>query len=126
MRLIRRNRHRFRGAGGSAEREFDRQLRQNIRETWLVWTVAVAFVLGTAIYSSYLGRFSGRLFAAMSGFGVGVLVVVASHGGHVSAFRWWLGAEGERLTAKQIERLPDDWHCEHDLEHDYGNYDHVL
>jgi Nuclease-related domain len=47
-------------------------------------------------------------------------------GGHYSAFRWWLGAEGERETAAEIEKLGTDWYCEHDLEHDRGNWDHVL
>ena len=47
-------------------------------------------------------------------------------GGHVSAFHWWIGAEGERDTAKEIEKLGSEWHCEHDLEYDHGNWDHVL
>ena len=57
---------------------------------------------------------------------VGILLVMYSLGGHISAYWWRLGAEGERETAKQIEKLGPDWHCEHDLEHQYGNYDHVL
>jgi hypothetical protein len=58
--------------------------------------------------------------------GFGVLLVIYSLGGHISAYRGWLGAEGERETGKQIERLGSEWHCEHDLEHRHGNYDHVL
>ncbi|HVU76701.1 MAG TPA: nuclease-related domain-containing protein [Gaiellaceae bacterium] len=47
-------------------------------------------------------------------------------GGHISAFRWWLGAEGERETARQIERLSAGWHCEHDVVHEHGNWDHIV
>jgi hypothetical protein len=46
-------------------------------------------------------------------------------GGHASIVRWWIGAEGERETGKQIELLGADWHREHDLEHEHGNWDHV-
>lgn len=35
-------------------------------------------------------------------------------------------AEGERATGKEIDRLGSEWHCEHDLQQEYGNWDHVL
>lgn len=124
--MLRWRRQRFPGAGGSAEREFRRQLRQNVRDDWKLWFLSAAAVGAFSVWSFYLGRVSGRFVAGTSGFLLGVLFVIFSLGGHVSAFRWWLGAEGERDTAKQIEKLPAEWHCEHDLEHDYGNYDHVL
>jgi hypothetical protein len=47
-------------------------------------------------------------------------------GGHVSALRWHLGSEGEKLTGKQVETLDSDWHCEHAVEHAHGDWDHVL
>lgn len=47
-------------------------------------------------------------------------------GGHISAFRWQLGAFGEQDTAAQIERLDVRWHCEHDVVHEHGNWDHIL
>jgi hypothetical protein len=69
---------------------------------------------------------TARGLAGMSGVLAGALLVVWSLGGHVTTFRWWLGAEGERETAKEIEKLEANWHCEHDLEHERGNWDHVL
>jgi Nuclease-related domain len=124
--VLRGRKQRFYGAGGSAEREFKRQLRKNIRDDWKLWAVGVVLIVGAAVWSFYTGRVAGRIFAATSGFAAGMLAVIYSLGGHISAFRWWLGAEGERETAKQIEKLGPEWHCEHDLEHGHGNYDHVL
>lgn len=119
-------RKRFRGAGGSAEREFNRQLRKNVRESWRV-CFAIGAVIGVfALWSAYLAGVAARFTAGTAGSLFGVLFVMFSLGGHISAFRWWLGAEGERKTAKQVEKLPEGWHCEHDLEHVRGNYDHVL
>jgi len=123
---VKQRRKRFAGAGGSAERKFSRQRRQNIRDDWKVWLVTGLVVIGFAVWSFYAGHVAGLFLAGMSGLMVGVLLVMWSLGGHISAFRWWLGAEGERETAKQIEKLGPDWHCEHDLEHQYGNWDHVL
>jgi hypothetical protein len=124
--VLRRRTKRFPGAGGSTEREFKRQLHKNIRDEWKVWLIVPVVIVGLAVWSFYVGRVPGRILAAASGFSTGVLFVVYSLGGHISAFRWWLGAEGERETASEIERLSGDWHCEHDLEHEWGNYDHVL
>jgi hypothetical protein len=121
-----RREQRFPGAGGSAEREFNRLTRQNIRSEWKVWALAAAMTIGFAVWSFYAGRVSGRLFAAVSGALFGAFFVIYSLGGHISAFRWHLGAEGERETGEQIESLGTDWHCEHDLEHEHGNWDHVL
>lgn len=123
--LLRRTK-RFPGAGRSTEREFKRQLHRNIRDEWKVWLIVPIVIIGLAAWSFYVGRVSGRILAAASGFGAGILFVVYSLGGHISAFRWWIGAEGERETANQIEKLSSDWHCEHDLEHGRGNYDHVV
>ena len=117
---------RFGGAGDSAAREFKRLRRKHIREDWFFWLVALTYLVGSAIYSFYVGRTASRILAATSGFSLGVLLVMYMLGGHISAFRWWQGAIGERDTAKEIEKLSDEWHCEHDLQYDHGNYDHVL
>ena len=38
-----------------------------------------------------------------------------------------LGAEGERMTGREIEKLPEErWHCEHSIELAHGDWDHVL
>jgi Nuclease-related domain len=123
---VRRRRTRFAGAGGSAERKFSELRRQNVRDQWKIWLVTGLAAIGFAVWSYYAGHVAGLFLAGMSGLIVGVLLVMWSLGGHISAFRWWLGAEGERETAKEIERLGPEWHCEHDLEHEHGNWDHVL
>jgi hypothetical protein len=117
---------RFGGAGESASREFKRLRRKHIREDWFFWLIALTSVVGSAFYSFYVGRTASRILAATSGFSLGVLLVMYMLGGHISAFRWWQGVIGERDTAKEIEKLSADWHCEHDLQYDHGNYDHVL
>jgi len=119
-------RNRFRGAGGSAEREFRRQRRQNIREQWKLWLGGAAFVVVCVVWSFYLGPVGSRFMAGLAGAACGVFLMVYALGGHMSSFRWRLGAEGERETAKQIEKLGPEWHCEHDLAYEHGNYDHVL
>jgi hypothetical protein len=123
---MRRRKTRFKGAGGSATREFSQQRRQNIREEWRIWLVPVIAMIGFFIWSLFVAGVLGRLLAVMAGVFVGMIFVLWSLGGRVSTFRWWLGAEGERDTAKEIEGLDSEWHCEHDLEHEHGNWDHVL
>jgi hypothetical protein len=85
-----------------------------------------AAIVGFAVWSFFAAGVAARALAAMAGLLVGVMLVLWSLGGHVSAFRWWVGAEGERDTGKEIERLGREWHCEHDLEHEHGNWDHIL
>ena len=120
------SRQRFMGAGGSAERIFKRQRRQNVRDALHVWLLMCLGVAALAGWSSLASGVAARLLAGAAGLLLGVLLVLWALGGHVSAFRWWLGAEGERETAREIEKLGTEWHCEHDLEHAHGNWDHVL
>jgi hypothetical protein len=41
--------------------------------------------------------------------------------------KWARGAEGERMTAKALRRLPrGSWHVRHDLAARFGNVDHVV
>ena len=119
-------RQRFTGAGGSAERLFRQQRRKNIRDSWREWLSICLCVVGFAVWSGFATGVGARVLAAAAGVLAGVLLVLWALGGHVSAFRWWLGAEGERETGKEIEKLGPEWHCEHDLEHEYGNWDHIL
>jgi hypothetical protein len=39
---------------------------------------------------------------------------------------WQTGAEGEKRTAKILDRLGPEWRVRHDLQRRYGNVDHVL
>jgi nuclease-like protein len=119
-------RQRFSGAGGSAERQFNLLRRQNIRDEWRAWSLIILAVIGLTVWSAFTGEITGRVLAATAGLLVGMLFVFWALGGHVSAFRWRLGAMGERDTGKEIEKLGPEWHCEHDLVHGRGNWDHVL
>ena len=102
---MRRRKQRFRGAGGSSEHEFARRRRQNIREQWHVWLFVTLGILGFAAWSLLVSGMAARALAAAAGVIAGVLLVVWSLGGHYSAFHWWLGAEGERETGGEIEKL---------------------
>jgi hypothetical protein len=119
-------RRRFPGAGASAEREFYRQLRVNARQDVGRWATLVALAAALFAWSLLADGVGARVVASAAGGLIGLMCTIISLGGHISAFRWWLGAEGERLTARQLEGLPKEWHCEHDLENDQGNWDHVL
>jgi hypothetical protein len=124
--LVLKRRPRLGGAGGSATREFNRQRRQNVRDDWRLWLAVAGAAVGFAVWSLLVDGVTARALAWVSGACGGLLLVLWSLGGHISTFRWWMGAEGERDTAKEIERLGPEWHCEHDLEHERGNWDHVL
>jgi hypothetical protein len=123
---MRKRKQRFQGAGASAEREFSRQRRRNVLDEWRTWLFAFALLLVFASWSVFATGLLARFTAGMAGLVAGALLVMWLLGGHISAFHWWIGAEGERDTAKEIEHLGPEWHCEHDLEHGRGNWDHVL
>lgn len=124
-RIIRGN-TRFKGAGASAEREFNRQRWQNIRDDWHVWLGLGLGIVGFAVWSAFTAGVAGRVLAAAAGLLAGVVLCAWALGGHISTFRWYLGSEGERLTGKQVELLGRDWHCEHAIQHKHGDWDHVL
>jgi membrane protein implicated in regulation of membrane protease activity len=121
-----RRKKRFTGAAGSAERRFSIERRQNIRDDWHIWLALAIGVAGFMTWSFVANGVAARFLAVAAGALTGILFAMWVLGGHVSALPWWLGAEGERETAKQIEKLGREWHCEHDLVHEYGNWDHVL
>ncbi len=118
---------RFPGAGSSVDDEFNRQLRQNVRETWPYWLGVGVAIIGFAVWSVLADGMSARVLAFASGGLAGVFFVLLAMGGHISTFMWWLGAEGERMTGKEIEKLSEnEWHCEHSIKHAHGDWDHVL
>lgn len=119
-------RSRFPGAGLSAEKEFNRERRQNVKESWRVWLALTAGTVGFVAASAVTDGNGSRALALGAGLLVGVMLAMWAIGGHYTAFSWWIGAEGERSTAREIEKLGSSWHCEHDIRHGYGNYDHVL
>lgn len=117
---------RFPGAGGLAETEFNRARRKNVQDAWLAWLGISLLAIGLAVWSGYSAGIAARVLAGASGALGGILLALWALGGHVSAFAWLLGTEGERMTGKEIEKLGADWHCEHAIKHEHGDWDHVL
>jgi nuclease-like protein len=112
-------------AGRSALREFRRLRRVAIREAWrdwLLWFAALVAVVVLAFVSDGLGQLllAGCVGALLAVGAMGWLI-----GGHVSSLPWMWGAEGERHTAAELQRLPDTWRVFHDLADGKGNWDHV-
>lgn len=119
-------RTRFPGAGGSAEQQFARLRAENMADDWQIWMGAGGLSLGFVIWSQFASPNGARVLDLAAGFLIGVFFVFWALGGHISAVAWRLGAFGEQDTAKEIEKLGAEWHCEHDFVHDYGNWDHIL
>ena len=127
MRLTGKRRKRFKGAGGSALRKFQAERRANMRAQRLDWIFIVVAPLAFAALAWYAdSRALQFLAAAVFGAFVTMAFVFWFMGGHASALHWRWGVEGEQMTAAEIEKLGPDWHCEHDIEHERGNWDHVV
>lgn len=117
---------RFGGAGDSAAREFKRQRQRHIREDWRSWLVALTCMVGSGVYSFYVDDRASRVLAATSGFCFGYsssFMHSEATSQHSAGGR---GRSANERLPKEIEKLSTDWHCEHDLEYESGNYDHVL
>jgi hypothetical protein len=97
-----------------------------MRQRWFDWVV-----MGVAIAGSLVAIvvFDGRLalsWAALLGVFVTLTLFAWMMGGDVHSLPWLWGALGEEATAEELESLDRSWVCEHDVEHDYGNWDHVV
>jgi hypothetical protein len=124
--MMGKRRQRFPGAGGSVGRRFSLLRRQKVLEEWRVWLLVTLSAIAMIASSFFVGGLAARTLAASGGALLGVMILAWALGGHVSVVRWSIGAQGERQTAHEIEKLGPEWHCEHDLEHEHGNWDHVL
>jgi Nuclease-related domain len=115
-----------RRAGASARARFRQERWRNLRDDWRAWAITIVLVIAVFVYSFYVEGVAARLLAAVGGglaamMGFGWLL-----GGHASALSWRWGAEGEQWTAREIEKLGVEWRVEHDIPHEYGNWDHVV
>ena len=108
-------------------RKFQAERRANIRAEKRDWMILLIAIPTMAALSWFL---DGRPIQFFTAAVFGALVTMAGifwyMGGHASALPWRWGVEGEQMTAAEIEKLGPDWHCEHDIEHERGNWDHVL
>jgi hypothetical protein len=117
---------RFPGAAATTTREFRRRRRSTLRKKWRD-LAAVAIVLSAA---SAITWFSAGAVELLSAGAVGALamlgVVIWVIGGGSENLPWLWGIQGEEWTAEEIEKLPEEWYCKHDIERARGNWDHVL
>jgi Nuclease-related domain len=113
-------------AGSSARAEFRRLRWQKVRERWYDWVVMGVAIAGAL---AAIVVFDGRvtlIWAALLGVFVTLAFLVWMIGGEVHSLPWLWGAIGEEATAEALESLEGSWECEHDLPHEFGNWDHVV
>jgi hypothetical protein len=124
--VLKQRKPRFSGAGATSLREFRRRRRVALRKIWRDLSVIGALAIGAALAAWFFEGSLELFFAGFVGAAITLLAVLWIIGGHPSSLPWWWGAQGEQFTAEEIEKLSAEWHCEHDIEHEYGNWDHVL
>jgi hypothetical protein len=143
-------------AGGSAQREFDRrrareaEQRRRMRPLWLAVTVATPFVVYVAarfgipaahqaFFDRLASSFDGvavepmdpslaHLLGLLFAFAATVTVARGLWGSRQSTEAWGKGAQGERMTADVLARLPDGYVTVHDLPMpgSRANIDHLV
>lgn len=97
-----------------------------MRRNWKDWAglVAGALVLLAGI------ALTGGLAQLLLAWTLGTLSTFAFVGwfigGDVASLPWVWGAVGEQATGELLEKLPADWHVEHDVVYRYGNWDHIV
>jgi hypothetical protein len=82
------------------------------------WGAIGVPILGLCVWSGFAGDVAGRVPAFIAGGLLGLGFAAFAIGGLRDK------AEGE--TAELIERLGREWHCEHDLAHGQGSWEHIL
>ena len=113
-------------AGRSSMDRFRRERRTTIREGWRDWAILTAMLAGAVVAIAVADSWVRVTAAAVLGFLAAIALVMWAAGGHVSNLTWSWGAEGERRTGALLEKLGAEWRVEHDIEHDRGNWDHVV
>jgi hypothetical protein len=112
---------------GQSGREKFRQLRwQALKRTWRDWLIVAVIVIASLVAVIFLDG----LLRVAGGFMLGVGLMTAAFGWIIGGDVWSLppawGAVGEEQTGDMLETLDDNWWVEHDIPHEYGNYDHIL
>jgi hypothetical protein len=111
-------------AGRSALEHFNAQRWKVVRQNWLDWVGLAAASVGclaaiVLVHGPIQLIAAGILGAALTMALVGWVV------GDVYSLPWLWGAVGEQQTAEVLERLSGSWICEHDLQRERGNWDHI-
>lgn len=116
------------GAGGSAQEKYNRLAvkHRSGRSRRLVWNLSVAtvvavigWILGRDLYPGLIWWFIGAVLF------IGFMKAVVEPN-HVRA--WGIGAEGERVTDRELEKLPDGHRLLHDrrIPGTRRNIDHIV
>jgi hypothetical protein len=128
MRLVvRREARRLRKeAGASARKKFRELRREKIRAGWRDWLIITTVIAGSLVAIVFSEGVAALIFAALLGAFVSLAAIVWMIGGGAHSLTWMWGAVGEEATAEALEALDGSWVYEHDLSHDYGNWDHVV
>ncbi|HEX6701514.1 MAG TPA: nuclease-related domain-containing protein [Gaiellaceae bacterium] len=119
-------RRRRKEAGASARKKFRELRREKIRASWRDWVVIVVAIALLVAAIVILSGVPALVFAALVGAFVTLAGIVWMIGGDVHSLTWIWGAVGEEATAEALGALDDSWTFEHDLQHDHGNWDHVV
>jgi len=114
------------GAGRSAREQFKRLRLKKIRERWYDWLVFVGAIAGSLAAVVFYNGWMALGFAALLGVFLTIGFFAWMMGGDVHSLTWLWGAVGEEATAEALEALDGSWTCEHDLPHEFGNWDHVV
>jgi hypothetical protein len=117
---------RWKNAGRSSHEMFKRLRRERMRERWYEWAFVAAAIVGSLVAIVVFDGRTALMWSALLGVFVSVGFFGWVIGGDAHLLRWRWGAVGEEATADELEALDDSWVCEHDLPHEYGNWDHVV
>lgn len=116
------------GAGGSAQQRYERlsARRRQGRKRRLIVSLTVAAILGAAFWA-----FAASQSYTFGPWVAGMILLIGfvkaiSEPSHVRA--WGIGAAGERITERALERLPDGYQVLHDrrIPGTRANIDHIV
>jgi hypothetical protein len=115
-------------AGGSAEQRYDGMVK-SWRSSHLMRRIRL-ISLGLGVLFMVAGAKTGDALAfnlgALAGACFTFWFAVRDLAVPEYIERWGRGAEGEKRTGKELNRLGADWHVRHDLAGRFGNVDHML
>lgn len=114
-------------AGAFAESKFRQRRRAWRRRIWWAFPLVAACEIAIGLGFTFALRPPHVAFYVGFTFGVtvGMLFALADSPPH-HVERWRTGADGEKATAKALEKLPREWQVVHDLDIGRGNVDHMV
>jgi hypothetical protein len=118
--------HRNHHAGDSALAQFRTLRWKTIRRDWRDWGTLMVFIAVLAVAIPLTG---GTVELVAAGL-LGAMIMLAffgwTIGGDAHSLPWMWGRVGEQQTEEALRGLGPEWHVEHDIPRERGNWDHVL